>query len=272
MNKNQMSKVATIIGVDLSKHSFQLHGIDQHANCTFKKTCSRDNVFTFLANTPKATIAMEACSGAHHFARTITEMGHQPKIIAPQFVKPFVTGNKNDKADARAIAIAASLPDTRSVIMKSERQQEMCLTHTTRDALIRNQTKLRNSMRAIISEFGVVCKKGWASLRHMATNISHEHRQKYPVLVSLVEQYMQLLDGLELSISACETSIHEWCRTDPQCKLLLTLPGIGPITATAIVAHIGQAHSFKNGRHMAAYFGLVPKHTGTGGVTRMGSI
>ena len=151
-------------------------------------------------------------------------------------------------------------------LKKRQKQQEMSIIHTTREGLIKQRTAIRNSIRGTLTEFGIVCNKGWASLREAITNLCAEKDEhRLAILKECIQMNFSLLCELDVAISQCDQRIHTWCQTDEKCKLLLTLPGVGPITSSAIVCHMGDSSAFKNGRHFAAYVGLVPKHVGTGG-------
>jgi transposase len=256
-----------IVGVDLSKNVFQIHAQDKRGNCIMRKRLKRDKFLEYFINLPKCIVAMEACGGAHHWARRIQQMGHDVRIIAPKFVKPFVLGNKDDAADAEAIAAASSSPRSRFVAVKEESQQEMSMIHTTRELLVRQRTATRNSIRGMLAEYGIVFPKGAAAFRKGVEAFLSESSSRLPIVRGLVQMRYQDLLRMEEEIGLCDMQIQKWCREDDRCKLLLQIPGVGPITATALVAHMGSPHVFKNGRHFAAYLGLVPKHVGTGGKT-----
>ncbi len=264
-NSNQIST----IGIDLSKNIFQIHAQDIRGKVVVRKKLNRSKLLEFIVNIPACTIAMEACGGAHNWARKIKALGHEVRIIAPKFVKPYVTGNKDDQADAAAIAEAATKPDMRFVAVKEELQQEMSMIHTVREQLVKQRTATRNSVRGMLAEYGIIYARGWSSLRKGIVDVLSEDSDRLPIVKSLITMRFQDLLRMDEEVDVCDLKIQQWCKEDMRCRNLLKIDGIGPITATAIVAHMGSPEVFKNGRHFAAYLGLVPKHVGTGGKTRM---
>lgn len=256
-------KELKVVGVDLAKNVFQIHGTDARGNVLLRKRVNRLGLMQFLANIPPCLVAMEACGGAHYWGREIKKMGHEVRIISPQFVKPYVKSNKNDQSDAEAIVEAALRPGIRFVSLKQEWQQDILVVHRVRERLIRSRTALMNEIRGLLQEYGIVFSKGWSSLRKGIVKILTEHHLR-PVVLSVIERLYSELMELEERIEGYERYIKDQYKMDDRCKRLGQVPGVGPITATALVASVGDFRCFKNGRHLAAWLGLVPMQQSSG--------
>jgi len=216
---------------------------------------------------------MEACATAHHWAREIAAIGHEVKLIAPRHVKPFVKTNKNDAADAEAICEAALRPTMRFVPIKSREQQALTMLHRSRDLLVRQRTSVSVAMRSHLAEFGIICAQGIRNGMNAARSVSTEAYRGLPELVKEVIEVLHCqLQDLDARISVLEGRILAWHRESPMSRRLATIPGVGPIIATAIVAMVGDPSRFKSGRQFAAWLGLVPRQHSSGGKDRLGAI
>ncbi len=262
IKKGQM----TVLGIDIAKQSFQLHGVDEGGQVVLKKKLSRGKLMAFMANLPPCVIGMEACGGAHHWYRVFSKMGHTVRLIAPQFVKPFVKSNKNDAVDAEAICEAVQRPSMRFVPAKSIEQQDVQSLHRIRSRLIANRTAQSNQIRGLLHEYGIVIPQGMSNLRKRIPEILEDDENDLTTMFrdTLSELYDEIvhLDG---RIASLEKKLEAVSKQSQDCQLLLTVPGIGLLTATALVAAVGDPSVFKSGREMAAWLGLVPRQHSTGG-------
>lgn len=256
----------TIIGFDLAKNVFQVHGVDARGKIVIKKQLKRNQVANFFIQLEPCLIGMEACASAHHWGRKLQEMGHTVKLMAPQYVKPYVKSNKNDAADAEAICEAVARPSMRFVPLKNIEQQSVLALHRARQSFVRARTAQANQIRGLLAEFGLILPQG---IHHIAKrvpelieNASNELTGAFRLLIQRLVEHLKELDR---QVRELEIEIKKWHRANPLSSKLEKIPGIGPITASALVASIGDAKSFKNGRQVAAWLGLVPKQHSTGG-------
>ena len=260
------------IGLDIAKQYFQVHGVDKHGKDVFNKKLKRKNVLSFFANLPPCLVGMEACGGAHYWAREIAKLdaGHTVRLISPRRVKPFVLNNKTDAADARAICEVVGRPSTRFVPIKTVEQQDLAAWHRMRERKIKERTALANQARAFLLEQGIIVAKGITHIRTFLPIVIEdlENRLSMPARDYLSELYAELVSCDEL-IEKYESRIISFAKNDEACKRLQKIPGIGPITATAIVAHAGDATEYKNGRAFAASLGLTPKEHSSGGKRKL---
>ena len=262
-----------ILGIDLAKHVFQLHGADETGQPVLKKRLRRGQLLSFVEGLSPCTIAMEACASAHHWARSFERLGHEVRLISPHFVKPFVKTNKNDAKDAEAIVEAALRPTMRFVPVKSEEQQSTLMLHRARELLVRQKTQLINAIRGHCTEFGVVVAQGAFRIGELVAIIRDREDSRLPASTKMV--LMMLVDQFEHTkkqILACEKELKAAFKRDEAAQRLATIPGIGMITATALVASIGDASNFKSGRELAAWLGLVPRHMASGNKHHTGRI
>lgn len=256
----------TTIGIDLAKNVFQVHGVDEHGKVQVKKQLKRAQVFPFFANLPPCLIGMEACSGAHYWARKLTTYGHTVRLIAAQFVKPYVKTNKNDAADAEAICEAVSRPHMRFVAIKNGNQQAVLALHRARQGFVKARTAQANQVRGLLTEFGIVIPQGICHLSKRLPEILEDGENDLPgTLRQLLARLMAHFRILDQQVTDLEQQITLWHRDNEVSRRLAGIPGIGPITASALVASIGDARSFANGRQMAAWVGLVPRQHSSGG-------
>ena len=260
----------SIIGIDLAKRVFQAHGAAADGSVVFRKKLSRSQFLAFLAAQPSCTVAMEACATAHGWGREIGELGHEVRLIPPIYVKPFVKRQKNDAADAEAIAEAASRPTMRFVAVKSEEQQARSMIFRTRDLLVRQRTQLINALRGHLAEHGVLAPQGTAHVKRLADVIGDE-TAALPVTVRQVGRlYLEQIDILSGRIDALEKKLRAEAGQGEATRRLQTMPGVGPITAVAIESFAPPMETFRRGRDFAAWVGLVPRQNSTGGKQRLG--
>lgn len=256
---------ATTIGIDLAKNVFQLHGVDAHGKTVLTKRLSRTNLLPFLANLRPCLVGIEACSSANYWARRFRELGHEVRQIRPQFVKPYVKTNKNDRNDAQAICEAVSRPDMRFVPSKSIEQQDLQALHRVRMRLVRDRTALVNQTRGLLREYGVFLPVGIRPFRAKLPEVLEDAENELTALTrDIIADQAQRLRELDERIAASDRRIDRCFRDADVCRRLSTVPGVGPVAATALVAAVGDARCFKNGRHFAAWLGLVPRQHSSG--------
>ncbi len=261
----------TTIGLDLAKHVFQVHGVDAAGNIILKRRLRRSQMITFFAGLAPCTIGMEAGATAHFWARELKALGHDVRLMPAQYVKAYVKRGKNDAADAAAICEAVSRPSMRFVPVKSEAQQAALMLHRARDLLMRQRTQLINALRGHLAEFGIIEAQGaWNVSRLLA------HLETEGELPEMARQVLRLLavqlEEAETRIEDLDAQIAAWHKADPVSQRLTTIPGIGPLVATAIAATVPDASAFRSGREFAAWLGLVPRQRSTGGKQRLGRI
>ena len=263
---------ATMIGIDLAKNSFQLHGAGSDGSVVFRKKLSRGKVLEFLASQPGCQVAMEVCAGAHYWGREIGDLGHTVRLIPPQYVKPYVKRGKNDAADAEAICEAASRPTMSFVALKTAEQQGRVMLFRTRDLLVRQRTQTINALRGHLAEFGVVAAQGPAHVARLASALEDPDSGLPDAVRELGSLLFEQVAGLTEKIDGLEKDIHASARQDAEAQRLMSVPGIGPITAMAIQAFAPPMEGFRRGRDFAAWLGLVPRQHSTGGKPRLGKI
>ncbi|WP_338911155.1 IS110 family transposase [Mycetohabitans rhizoxinica] len=262
----------TTIAIDLAKRVFQIHFVDTDGTIR-SKALKRAQMLPFFANRPAARIVMEACGSAHHWARQLSRLGHEVRLIAAQFVRPFVKSNKNDAADAAAIWEASQRPGMRFVAVKSAHQQAMLALHRMRQQLVRIRVMQVNQLRGLLYEFGVVLPQGRRPSIQAAQAAIATLADQFPaMLIDSLRDQLSRLHLLDEQIQRIEQCILEWRRGDPACRRISEIPGVGLLTATAAVSVIGQAKTFRSGREFAAYLGLVPRQNSSGGKVRLGGI
>lgn len=259
-----------IIGLDLAKNVFQAHGATADGSVAFRVKLARSQVLQFFAKQPACLVAMEACASAHHWARSIRDLGHEVRLIPPIYVKPFVKRQKNDSADAEAIAEAASRPTMRFVAIKSVEQQAASMAFRTRDLFVRQKTQTINALRGHLAEYGVVAPKGAANLGRLVQVIDDPKSGLPAEVVELARALLSQVGELQHRIDVLEREIRSRTRKDDVASRLMTIPGIGPICASAMMALAPPAESFARGRDFSAWLGLVPKQHSSGGKERLG--
>lgn len=253
----------TLIGIDLGKHSFHVHGQDRQGEALLRKKFGRKQLIEFLATFHTCTIVMEACAGAHHMARLLTSYGHKVKLISPQFVRPFVKSNKNDFIDAEAICEAACRPSMRFVTPKTESQQCLSALHRVRESLVRERVKASNQIHGFLLEFGISLPIGHAVIRRLPSVLAG---QGLPArLVILLERLHSHFKYLDEQIADIERELDQQLQDDDLGQRLMSIPGVGPITASVLAAEVGDGKQYRCGRDFAASIGLVPRQYSTGG-------
>ncbi|NNH33745.1 IS110 family transposase [Rhizobium sp. SEMIA 4085] len=265
-----MDKI-TRIGIDTSKHVFQLHGVNAAEKPVLRKKMRRKESIDFLTTCPPTVIAIEACGGSHHWARLLTSLGHEVKMIAPQLVKPYVKRSKNDAADAEALCEEMSRPTMRFVPVKTVDEQAALMVVGVRGRLIRNRTQLANAIRGYAAEFGISAAKGLAHIPLLLERIQADAtvpELARELFASQAEEYAQL----EEKIADVDAKLKAWQRTDERSKRLNRIPGIGPIGAALLIMKTPAPELFRSGRQFAAWIGLTPKDHSTGGKLRLGRI
>jgi len=256
----------TTVGIDLAKNVFQIHGVNMHGKTVLRKQLRRQQMAEFFANMPPCLIGMEACGSAHHWARKLQAMGHTVKLMAPQFVKPYVKTNKNDAADAEAICEAVARPNMRFVPIKNAEQQAVLALHRARQGFVTARTAQANQIRGLLAEHGLVISQGFATLVLRVPELLEDATNELPGSFRLlVQRLLDHLKELDRQVQEIEAQIVTWHRDNALSRKLAAVPGVGPITASALVATVGDAKSFDSGRQMAAWLGLVPRQNSSGG-------
>jgi transposase len=260
-------KIKTL-GIDLAKSVFHLYGVDAHGKAHMKKRLSRKKLLEFMVNLPPCLVGMEACGGAHYWARTFREQGHEVKLLPPQYVKPYVKTNKNDYNDAEAICEAMSRPNMRFVGIKSVDQQDIQGLHRIRSGFMQARTRVVNQARGLLAEYGIVVGRQVGRLRRRLPEILEDSENGLTAFGRelFAGLYLELVH-LDERIQVCDKRIDRVLKENEACQRLAEVEGIGPITATALVASVGDPGVFRKGRQMSAWLGLVPRQHSTGGKT-----
>jgi transposase len=262
----------TMIGVDLAKTVFQIHAASMTGGLLFRKKVRRPQFLQFMASQPPALVVMEACGSAHHWARELTTAGHEVKLIAPQYVRPFVKRQKNDAADAEAIVIAARQPEMRFVVPKSESQQARAVVFRCRERLIHQRTELVNALRGTLYEFGLVVPKGIAHLKRIEELIRDDSIELPTIVRKECQDLLEQIDGQSARIADRTRVMVGLSEESSLSRRLETMPGIGPLTALAVEAFAPPMENFRSGRDFAAWLGLVPRQFSSGGKERLGRV
>lgn len=263
----------TTVGIDLAKKVFQIHGADAKGTKVFSKKISRAKLPEFMATLSPCLVGMEACGSAHYWAREFISMGHEVKLMSPQYVKPYVKTNKSDEHDAEAICEAVTRPNMRFVPIKTIEQQDMKMLHVVRSRLVGNKTALTNQIRGLLAEYGIVINQGDSAFNKVLNSIllegdRHLNDGSIEIINYLYAEYISICKEIKKYGERIETI----ARDNPEVQRLKSIPGIGDLSATALLAHIGDAKIFKRGKDLSSFLGLVPKHSGTGGKTKLGGI
>ena len=265
-----MNSTKTVVGVDTAKQVFQLHWVDTETGEVFSKQLKRTRFLEHFANMAPCLVGMEACGGSQHWARRLQEMGHEVKLMPGKAVKAFVSGNKNDVADARAIWLAVQQPGVRAVAVKTEAQQAVLALHRMRQQLVKFRTMQSNGLRGLLTEYGEVMAVGRAALNRGIKDALARLAERLPaVLIDTLREQWDMLAKLDEQIAQIEQRLLAWMKQDKASKTIAQIPGVGLLTATAAVATMGDASTFKSGREFAAWLGLVPGQVGTGGKVRL---
>lgn len=256
----------TTVGLDIAKSVFHFYGVNRYGKLEQKKVLKRNVLAKFMAQLEPCTIVMEACGGANYWARVFRQFGHEVKLIAPQFVVPYRRGNKNDYNDAQAIAEAALRPDMQFVSIKNIEQQDVQMLHRIRQRLVKQCTALVNQVRGMLAEYGIVIAEGKSAFRKRMPDILEDAENELTLISrELFSQLREEFVALEEKLTGYDKQIQQENKINAVCQRLDAVPGIGPITATAIYAAVNDGKDFKNGRHFSAWCGLVPRQHSSGG-------
>ena len=265
----------TTIGLDIAKSVFQVHGVDETGEAILTRRFTRRKLLPFFAKLPSCLIGIEACATAHHWARELAALGHEVKLMPPAYVKAYVKRGKSDAADAEAICEALTRPTMRFVPVKSPEQQAILMVHRTRSLVVRQRTMAANAMRAHLAEFGLVANPGIRNLLKLIARVFDEVEPEpgMPLMArTALSVFVRRLAELEEELRELDKTLHDWHRQNAMSQRLATIPGIGVITATAIVATVSDIQAFRSGRQFAAWLGLVPKQNSSGDKIRLGGI
>lgn len=270
MDKNSGSREVRVLGIDLGKNLLHLYGVGATGKVVFRKALKRVDVLPFLANLKPCLIGMEACAGAHYWGRKLKALGHEVKLMAPQLVKPYVKGNKNDFNDAEGICEAVQRSNMRFVAVKSEEQQEILGLHRARSLAVSHRTAQINQIRGLLLEFGMTIPMGAEHVRRDLPELLEEEENGLTSGVrELMRGLLEELRHLDERVEEYGKRIAEISRGSEACRLLMTMPGMGVLSASALVATVGDAKTFRDGRELAAWLGLVPRQHSTGGKPRL---
>jgi transposase len=257
----------------LGKHVFQVHGIDAAGRPVLRKRLRRGQVLGFFSRIPQCLVGLEACATGHYWARELGALGHEVRLMPAQYVKAYIKRNKNDAADAEAICEAVSRPTMRFVPVKTAEQQAAQLLHRGRERLVRQRTMLVNALRAHLAEFGIVAAQGLGNVGQLIAIVRDAGDLRLPDVARQVLQVLACqIEQIEAAITALEKKLLAWHKSNPVSQRLASIPGIGPIIATAIATTVADPNVFRSGREFAAWLGLVPRQNSTGGKTRLGGI
>jgi len=261
------------IGLDIAKNVFQLHGVDADGDIVLRRKLRRSEVLTFFSRLSPCLVGIEACATSHHWARELARLGHSVRLIPPSYVKPYVRRGKNDAADASAICEAVTRPAMRFVPIKTIDQQAVLVLHRSRDLLVKQRTMLINALRCHLAEFGIVAAQKRTGLAQLVAMVKDDADENLPILVRRgLKPLIHQLEQMQSEILQLEKEIEAWHRSDPVSCRLATVPGVGPIIASAIAATMLDPHHFRSGREFAAWLGLVPRQNSSGGKERLGRI
>lgn len=261
------------IGLDLAKTVFQVHGVDEADVTVLRRKLARADMISFFTKQPLCVVGMEACSSAHHWARLLVELGHTVQLIPPQYVKPYVKRNKTDAADAEAICEAVAKPNMRFVPIKTKEQQAILALHRVRSLLVRQRTATINALRGLLGEYGLIAGKGVRQLAILSERLTAADESVVPNEArEALRCLFKHIDALSEKLKSMEERIVVWHKANPDSQRLASAPGVGPITASAIVAAVGDGKQFKSSRHFAAWLGLTPRIKASGGKEKIGRI
>ena len=263
----------TTIGINLAKSLFQVHGVDERGKAVLRKQLKRKDVVKFFANLEPCLVGMEACGSAHYWARKLSELGHTVRLMAPQFVKPYVKTNKSDRNDAEAICEAVARQNMHFVPVKTGEQQAVLALHRARQGFVKARTAQANQIRGLLAEFGIVIPQGIGHIAKRLPEILEDGENALPGMMrELLERLGENLKEMDKQVGELERQIKLWHRQNEPSRKLEAIAGFGPITASAFVATVGDAKSFKNARQVPAWLGMVPRQHGTGGKANLGKI
>jgi transposase len=260
-----------VLGVDLAKSIFQIHGTNDRGKSLLSKRLGRAEFIEFIAKFPKCIIGMEACGGSHHWARFCESHGHEVRMMAPQFVKPYVKSNKSDRNDAEAIAEACSRPHMRFVSVKTISQQDILILHRARELAVSQRTAQSNQIRGFLNEYGIILPVGKSAINKLMELIE-KHASLTSVMIALIKELHATYKIFDSQVKKYDNQLEVFAKQNPICLELQKISGVGPLTASAMIATVGDAKKFKNGRELSAWLGLVPKQHSSGNKIRLGGI
>lgn len=261
----------TTIGLDLAKHWFQVHGVDAGGQVAIRRKLRRSEVIGFFKSLPPCLVGIEACATAHHWARELSALGHEVKLMPPAYVKAYVKRNKNDAADAEAICEAVTRPSMRFVPVKDAEQQSVLMLHRVRSLLVRQRTMLVNALRAHMAEFGIIAPQGLRHVEDLITILAHQEERLPELARCILQTVVDQLNDTMLRTREIEARLAKWHRQSPLSQLLATIPGVGIMGASAIAATVVDPSLFKSGREFAAWLGMTPRQNSSGGKERLGA-
>jgi transposase len=265
-------KNINILGIDLAKNVFQLHGTDHKGKCVLSKRLSREKLIEFVSNLHPCIIGIEACGSAHFWARLFIKSGHEVRMMAPQFVKPYVKSNKNDRNDAEGIAEACTRPGMKFVPIKKMSQQDTLLLHRARELVIKQRTAQANQIRGLLMEYGIALPKNISNLKRLPEILEREANKLTPRSIEIFNRLYDQFKKHELELQTYEKEIEKELKQNRMSKEIMKIEGIGPIIASALMSTIGDPKVFKNGREVSAWLGLVPKQHSSGNKIRLSGI
>lgn len=266
-----MKQIITI-GLDIAKHVFQVHGVDESGAVVLRKRLRRSEVLSFFSRLDPTMVGMEACATSHYWARELRQIGHDVRLMPAQYVRAYVKRQKNDAADAEAICEAVRRPTMRFVPVKSEEQQSALMLHRSRDLLVRQRTMLVNALRGHLAEFGIIEARGLGKIASLIAVLDHD-QERIPVSArQALKPVAAQLRSVQEQISQLDADIADWHKANDVSRRLATIPGVGPLIASAITASVPDAAAFTSARQFAAWIGLVPRQNSTGGKPRLGRI
>ena len=265
-----MKNSRTVVGVDTAKRVFQLHWVDLETGEMVDRRLSRGKFLDHFANRAPCLVGLEACGGSQHWARRLQALGHEVRMVPAKMVRPFVSGNKNDAHDARAIWTAVQQPGVKTVAVKSEEQQGVLALHRMRQQLVKFRTAQINGLRGLLAEYGEVMPRGRAGMRRdMAPALARVSERLPAMVVETLREQWARVAHLDAEVGEIERRLAVWHRSSPASRRIAAIPGVGVLSATAVVSAMGDPSAFRSGREFAAWLGLVPRHSGTGGRVRM---
>ena len=268
-----MKEGVALVGLDIAKSVFQVHAADASGRVLFRKRLQREEVEPFFRDLGPCKVGLEACPGSHHWARLIRNLGHEAKLLPAQFVRPYVKSNKNDAADAEAICEAMTRPTMRFVPIKEEKQQEVLVIHRVREMLIRQRTQIINAIRGHLAEFGIIGPNRAHKIGLLTALIEDEEERRLPTVARHALRFLVAqLREVKTKLGQIDTELVGLASRIDECRRLMTIPGVGVVTSTALVASMRDPQDFVSGRHFAAWLGLVPRQHSTGGVDKLGGI
>ena len=265
--------VPTAIGLDIAKNFFQVHAVDAAGRVVLRRKLSRGEVISFFKAQPRALVGIEACGTGHYWAREIAALGHEVRLLPPTYVKPYVKRGKTDAADAEAICEAVTRPNMHFVPIKTPEQQAALMMHRSREMLVGQRTALVNALRGHLAELGIITAKGIHRVADLLAGLIGTDDVKIPPLARASLRCLAAqIEAVEMQIAKLEALILEWHKGNEASRRLAKIPGVGPITASAVVATIGDASNFTSARHLSAALGLTPRQNSSGGKARQGGI